>query len=931
MFNDPAPPGYAYPQFYPQAPQYQPFTPTMGGFSQTSPIMASLVQMGLQSIMGGNGSAVMGISDQNIMDRFRQSYYTRQNWGIMQDMAELDRSRIVDAVGTGYAMINRPFTDARETAHFASGIWNTMGPIAASMSPEFADSLFGLRGSAAAMGVPLAQLSRGRFDPGTGFLGMERGSASALGGAVFDEMFGGNRYLSSPLPAGQAGQLWRELQAQGMVPGTSTLEDLHSRSPNSAGLRKGMQDLGFSGRHWEDLSAGERDKLLNAPEVQSEIRAFDAKQISGTLQEWGKSIEAMREIFGDAGMPNAPIPLLMQSLRQLTAGGMAQMNPSELSTMVRTFSGLAQSSGLGMQGATMLVQAGEAQAARLGVASPFAMQASMDTMAYMTAYSAMGRGQYGGWGSADINQLAQARQQLVLGGVGSTMGNQAGLAARTKEAFGPFKAGTRMAKWMEAVRSGQATFNGNEAVDMQDMDFAAMMAEGTGQGVGEVVTRLAQTASNEGGLFANPEMNASIRRIQAQEVGKYQINIRAGNVICSMLGERFGYNSSEAGLGDFLSQSFSNVFMDSKRYKAIWNAAGNAAKRASGIADEMYADVVTAFHDMNNPNHANAQAFLGGRSEKDAKELLAKIADTAYGEADTYAREQGLPGAAAIQQLFDPQVEAQAQKVKKIHEVNASLAELTGRGGKGNIWSRLMEGLQSGKVKNLSDLSTLGLGGVDEKSLREIASGVGLDDKKIQELRGDFAKITELKGRILQGGGVGAQAQKELDDLKGRSGGLVDIHDQAMKYGGAHNIDMAFVASTPGSLGAVQQRLLGFSEKTDEQFKEWVHDGGLGKVRQELADYKKSDSFKNLKDADKRIAGVEDLLKQAEQEANPNKARELFGKAFGELSKMQEEEKKMEDQKPIHVTSSHIYFNGTEVKGDGTIVVGGNSTTNGAA
>lgn len=928
MFNDP-PPGYAYPQFYPQAQQFQPFIPNLGQFSQTSPVMASLIQMGMQSMMGGGGSAMMGISDQNLMDRFRQSYYTRQHYGVMEDMANLDRPAMKQVVATGYAMMNRPFdASAQQAIDFASQAWPHMAPVMASMAPEMTDSLFGMRGSAAVFGAGVAQAARGRLNPTTGLIGMDRDQISGpngLGRAVWDEMFAGNRYLSSPLSAGDAGQLWRELQSQGLMAGTSTLEDLHGR--NSPALQRAMRDKGFSGRSWEGLSAGERDQLLSAPDVQAEIKAFDTQKVSGTLREWGKSIEAMKEIFGDAGMPNAPIPVLMQALRQLTSGGLTQMNQGELSTMVRSFSSLAQSSGLGMQGASMLVQVGEGQANRFGLPGVFAPQASMETMAYMTAYGAMGRGQYGGWGNPDINTLAQARQQLNISGRASTAGNQVGLAYRTEQEFGPFKAGSKMAAWMDAIKHGQSTFSGGESVSMQDAAFAEMMAEGTGQSANEVQMRLGQTYENSSGLYYHPEAMRSVRALQREETRAGLVGNTAAGTIGALLGDTFGMGSQEAQLGSFLGRSFSNIFMDSKRFNPSWGAKGNEKLRNEGIANAMYSDLKAAAQDPNNPDHESAQALLRSRSESDLKGMLGHWASDAWGDVDQEARRRNTT-AIGLQRLHDPAIEAEALKVENAARAEGVVGGLLERAGKGGIIRRFMEGMMSGDVTNLTDLSKLGLGKVDEEGLRKLIGSENINEGNFKDFRQKFSRVRELKAQLTMGGETAKKAQEELATMDADEHGIVQIISRMNQYAEAHGIDLGSTLYASGTLGAANERLLGFVGKEGAEFSKWLPTG-VGNVKKELAEYRKSDAFKNLKDADKRIGEIEGLLDQAASAASPEAQHEKLQQAASKLGELKKEEAQAEENKPTVVTSTNVYFNGAKVEGGAKIVVGGNSTTSG--
>jgi hypothetical protein len=89
-----------------------------------------------------------------------------------------------------------------------------------------------------------------------------------------------------------------------------------------------------------DLTSLRQDKG-----VQARLSKSDAKQVSDQLSGYVSSLSAMREVFGENGDPNAPVPKLINALKGLTSGQMQRFDPAQLNTMVRDMQALSQVSG----------------------------------------------------------------------------------------------------------------------------------------------------------------------------------------------------------------------------------------------------------------------------------------------------------------------------------------------------------------------------------------------------------------------------------------------------------------------------------------------------------------------------------------------------------------------------------------------------------
>jgi hypothetical protein len=100
----------------------------------------------------------------------------------------------------------------------------------------------------------------------------------------------------------------------------------------------------------------------------------DASRTSSRLKDYAESVSAIRDIFGDNGNPNAPMPALMAALDHLTQGGMGAMDPKRTATTLRQMQTMARETGTGMQQMAAMSQQAGALGQQLGIAPSITMQ-----------------------------------------------------------------------------------------------------------------------------------------------------------------------------------------------------------------------------------------------------------------------------------------------------------------------------------------------------------------------------------------------------------------------------------------------------------------------------------------------------------------------------------------------------------------------------
>lgn len=308
--------------------------------------------------------------------------------------------------------------------------------------------------------------------------------------------------------------------------------ELRKRVDGPGGYREKMnltfaqiQDYNKNGAASGFKSAEEVEQLAGADLMSNNV---DASRVSRVVKEKMGAVDAIREIFGDNGNPNAPVPALLAALDHLSQGAMSQMAPGKVENIIRQMRGTAKEMGMGFeQMAGFSAQMGAA-GANLGLYRPTTLQA---TNAAMTAVNTM---------------------------------RQAGVFANPQ--FGAMSQEEAMQATGMAVLRGQKSRNA--------------MAIGT----------LARIYALDPSKYAGTELEAVVKAAQdPSSKGAYTVKDAAGNVIKSgnvfeslgREGQQYARNIARAqGISD---TTFGNLATDSLTGEYIPDAAGFMTQRQDVI------------------------------------------------------------------------------------------------------------------------------------------------------------------------------------------------------------------------------------------------------------------------------------------------------------------------------------------------------------
>jgi hypothetical protein len=501
------------------------------GFGGSNPFSMALGIFGgpiATQAMGSVGMFPSGLfHDQNVFDVLEQRRFTEIYRQTLQSAAQAERANYMRTLRGMAALTGTPFGGRqREAAGQLADAAVALAPVAAELMPEFLDELGGQRGSAAVMARGIALAGRYRLDPVTGRLGTSAESGGQLARTLYRDMYEQNdpRAMAG-LSAGQAGSLFDELTRRGLLGAATPRQAVGElATARRAEWERLAQGAGVTlPTDTRDLTPEQIDKLKLDPAVAEKLRSFDADKVKQSLRAYASAVSAVRDLFGDAGRPNAPMSALISGLEALTQGQLSQLDPGDAARMVRETHALSRVTGVGIDTALMMQQHAAARAEQLGLNPVFGVQAMQGGLAWAGAYRALGGASSHAWGRLNADALAQLDVNLRTQAVASPLANMMAAASRVSETVGDFKPGTRAAAYVEAVRRGDYQFADPETgkvlpVSMDQAAFTKMLTEApnaagklTGLSAQAVVDVLGQVETNKEQLARRPAMVRGVR------------------------------------------------------------------------------------------------------------------------------------------------------------------------------------------------------------------------------------------------------------------------------------------------------------------------------------------------------------------------------------------------------------------------------------
>jgi hypothetical protein len=494
----------------------------------------------LNAIMSKAGMAGIGVGHgQNMYDRLQSQEFYKRLQDSQAEAAKQDRSSFMGTMRGMALLTGQPFTPQMQTAAgHISDLAVSASPFLAPMFGDVIDQLHGRRGSAMIMQQRMASAGRYRLDPTTGQMGMSNKSLKRLNENIMEDFYSDEKIGEMKgISAGQLGSLYGELSLRGMIAGSafrpsiSAADLTKNMSADDAvalakkagvkNIRKGRDgQVDLSGMRSDDL-----EKLTNAATKDTEfMEKLDTNKVKRSLKSHLEAITAMRDIFGDAGKPNAPIPELMRALDAMSMGSMGQVDAGRLARTVRQTYYLAKSAGINADTAMLIQQDAAVHGRQLGIEAPFAMTATQHALAFNATLRSSGAFATPVFGGMTEAQMTQFGRKLTTQGIASNLGTRFGTLARMRDAMDGKVANTDLGRVLEAIQNNEtfATIGG-QRVDLTKLSDQQVQQIGANAGLSRntIAAMLTQKPQAREALDRNPELAAYVRETaQPAEVGR---------------------------------------------------------------------------------------------------------------------------------------------------------------------------------------------------------------------------------------------------------------------------------------------------------------------------------------------------------------------------------------------------------------------------
>lgn len=765
--------------------------PGMEGISQLPGMSNPLMQLGMQPLlnrfMGASGMAPMGINGQNVYDTMQQQRFWQQQIALQQHAAQADQAGLIATMRGLASMTGTPWgaEQIRAASSLSAGIASTAPYL---LGNDMLDAMAGPRGSAVAMSRYMMSAGRYRMDPLTGLAGM---NADSMGGEVdriFGSMYSGDRVdmgVTRGITAGQFGSLYEQMTLRGMLPGIGGPRDALTAISRDSDVNRGILSRAATGAGFSlpsdisQLSGDQVQKLMGNQDVATAVKGFSGDKVKRTLEQYLDVVNAVKDIFGEMGKPDAPMSELVNAMEAMTNGSMSQLGGSKLNTMIRMTQQLAGINGMGIDAAMQLQQNTSVQAGRLGLDPLAAVDATQGALAFryaMNNSAVMGTAPV--WGRMNADQLTQLDANLRVNAAGSQMANRMGLALRLSDLAGTaggFAQGSDASLYVQALKDAQLT-GADSYTDAAGRAHSLRLSQGEFLGMFGSA-RLA----NGSALGLNPDALQGMlgqTAANSQFVEQYGL----GDIVRRQQGradfvQKFGAQNIGSYLGGVLQAH------------GVSNAAGLASQHAEAIMSQIMNINPGDFGDDATRNAAIAKILQGELGSSMNGIDGTTTASRLVGMLDQRLKFSQFGGLGNMQNAivaFNQQIlssgAATEIEQRRVADVRTAMAPLN----RGSMISHVIGYLQNASDKDpatiVGAVSAM-LGGVAKDqisgTLMPAVAAMSTDQAKLEKLQAQIGAIDPTKAspqELQMRRGLASQYNHVLDDLRGdvkRVGGLM--------------------------------------------------------------------------------------------------------------------------------------------------------------
>lgn len=358
----------------------------------------------------------------------------------------------------------------------------------------------------------------------------------------------------------------------------------------------------------------------------------DSQRTASSLKKYSGAIDAVREIFGDNGNPNAPMPALLAALDHLTQGANFQMDAKGVETALRKMQMAAKEAGIGFeQMAAMSAQMG-AMGDMLGLSPVAVMQGQVNAMAMMKTMREDGvfsKPRFGGFSQGEAQQFVA--QKIVQGDASDNAKTMAAAASIYKTGKDSFDPNSEFAAAMEAYIAGNNTYTFGEGADRKTVDLFELVGREGPAAITRMFTNAGGNADELMAAFRSPIAQEFLRAGAGMQTQKYEAmrdinNFAMGGLMTSQIQD---FTESTAGtlLGQQNAGTVGNVAGNAVTEMLVETADMSSEDQMSFIARELPGQLKESFKTQFNLD------------DKAAQQMAEEAASAIIGTVDTNAPE----------------------------------------------------------------------------------------------------------------------------------------------------------------------------------------------------------------------------------------------------------------------------------------------------
>ena len=346
----------------------------------------------------------------------------------------------------------------------------------------------------------------------------------------------------------------------------------------------------------------------------------DAKRSVEAIKKYTGAVAAVRDIFGDNGNQNAPMPALLAALEGLTGGAVGSMRPQQIESTLRQMQSLAKEAGIGFEQMAAISTQIDSQAQAIGLTPADAMR--LKPAAFAAAKVMQDTGAFSNpiYGQLDKPTSIARTTELITAGAGSRNArSMAALAAVYKADPSRFGADSEITRAMEAYNNNE----GDGSYTFTDKDgnkVTKNLRDLVGQLGGDAVAR--GILQNSGASAAEFEAQINNPAIMQHSNPLFGFLTQRADLVQDM---RFGYMQTALAADLSETAAFENVGLTAQQKELALGVTSQAmTEMALDTADLPFEEQIKAIQKQTQ-DRLETDFIAKGMPEAQAKQLAAQV------------------------------------------------------------------------------------------------------------------------------------------------------------------------------------------------------------------------------------------------------------------------------------------------------------------